>query len=97
MNRKEQIKQMIRDVVKKHLPNQDYKLFIFGSQANLPDLIRSDIDVGIDAGTKLEYGLMSRIHQDLEDMPTLYFFDFVDFKNVSDKFNQIALKNIETL
>lgn len=53
--------------------------------------------MGIDAGEKIEYAIMGRIHGELEDLPTLYFYDFVDFQHVSDSFRNIALKNIEVL
>jgi predicted nucleotidyltransferase len=97
MTRREQIKQMIREVVAKHLPEKSYTLFIFGSQANKLELIRSDIDIGIDAGQKLPYHIMGKIHADLEEMPTLYFYDFIDFQTVNERFKSVALSNIEVL
>lgn len=97
MNRKEQIKKMIREVVAKNLPQGGYKLFIFGSQANQPELIKADIDVGIDTGFKLAKSIRAKIRLDLEDLPTLYFFDFVDFQNVEDYFKEVALTNIEAI
>lgn len=97
MTRKEEIKNLIRGVVAKYLPDNSYKLFIFGSQANRQELIKSDIDVGIDAGEKLDLSIISNIHIDLEDLPTLYFYDLVDFQNVRDSFKNVALQNIEVL
>ncbi|TAF73175.1 MAG: hypothetical protein EAZ53_13575 [Bacteroidetes bacterium] len=97
MTRKEEIKNMIRGVVAKYLPDKSYKLFIFGSQANKPELIKSDIDVGIDAGMPLERGMTFDIKDDLEDLPTLYFYDFVDFQTVSERFKSVALSNFEEL
>jgi len=97
LTRKEEIKAMIRETVRKHMPNDDYRLFIFGSQANLPELKRSDIDVGIDVGRKLSMSEISRISFELEELPTLYFFDFVDFYSAQERFKNIALKNIELL
>ncbi len=97
MTHKEQIKQMIRGVVAKYLPDKSYKLFIFGSQANKPELIKSDIDVGIDAGEKISMTILANIHSDLDDLPTLYFYDLVDFQNVRESFKNIALQNIEVL
>lgn len=97
MTRKEQIKAMIRSVVAKYLLDKSYKLFIFGSQANKPELIKSDIDVGIDAGEKLDISILANIHIDLEDLPTLYFYDLVDFQNIRESFKNVALKNIEEI
>lgn len=97
MTRKEQIKQMIKEVVAKHLPDKTYKLFIFGSQANKPELQRADIDIGIDSGEKLNLMIREQIHQDLQEMETLYFFDFIDFQAVEEYFKKVALSNIEIL
>lgn len=87
---------MIRKVVDTHLSG-NYKVFIFGSQAGLAELIRSDIDVGIDAGRPLTLREQSQIWVDLDEMPTLYKFDLVDFCKVEDSFKSIASKKIEML
>jgi predicted nucleotidyltransferase len=97
LTRKEEIKAMIRETVRKHMPTSEYKLFIFGSQANLQELKRSDIDVGIDAGRRLTSTELTLISFGLDELETLYFFDFVDFQLVRDRFKEIALENIELL
>ncbi len=96
MNRKEEIKSMIKKVVASHLSG-DYKVFLFGSQAGLPELKRADIDVGIDAGRPLSLYEESLIWSELEDLPTLYKFDVVDFTKVEDNFKKVALNKIEPL
>ncbi|MDJ0625197.1 MAG: hypothetical protein QNJ31_02370 [Candidatus Caenarcaniphilales bacterium] len=73
------------------------QVFIFGSQANLPNLILADIDIGIDIGRTLTVGELSAINTSLEEIPSLYPFDLVDFANVDEKFKQAALKNTEPL
>lgn len=96
MNRKEEIKSMIKKVVSSHLSGE-YKLFLFGSQAGANELKRADIDVGIDAKRQLTVREESLIWNDLEDLPTLYKFDLVDFAKVDSGFKKIALDNIEIL
>ena len=96
MNRKEEIKAMIKDVISNHLSG-NYKVFLFGSQAGLSELKRADIDVGIDAGRPLTSMEESLIWNELQDLPTLYNFDVVDFKKVEKKFKDIALKKTELL
>ncbi len=96
MNRKQQIKAMIKQVIASHLSG-NYKAFIFGSQAGLPELIRADIDVGIDAERDLTLREESLIWNALDDMPTLYKFDLVDFNKAEEKFKKIALQNIEMI
>jgi predicted nucleotidyltransferase len=96
MNRKEEIKSMIKNVISSHLSG-NYKAFLFGSQAGLSELKRADIDVGIDADHPLTSMEESLIWNDLQDLPTLYNFDVVDFKKADEKFKDIALKKTELL
>ena len=96
MNRKEEIKSMIKKVIATHLSG-DYSAFIFGSQAGLPELIRADIDIGIDAARPLTLREESLIWNGLDEMPTLYKFDLIDFFEADDSFKKVALKNIEML
>lgn len=96
MNRKHEIKVMIKNVIDRYLSG-NYKAFIFGSQAGLTELIRADIDVGIDAGRPLTSNEESLIWNALEDMPTLYKFDLVDFNKAEERFKNIALKKIEDI
>ncbi len=49
MKRKKEIIKMIKNTVAGLLPVIQYKLFIFGSQSNRSELIKADIDVGIEA------------------------------------------------
>lgn len=96
MNRKEEIKSMIRQVTDSYLAT-NYSVFLFGSQAGSPELKRADIDVGIEAEKPLSILEESLIWNALEDLPTLYNFDLVDFKKVGENFKKIALQNIEML
>ncbi len=96
MNRKEEIKLMIKKVVASHLSG-DYSVFLFGSQAGLQELKRADIDIGIDAKRPLTVREESLIWTALEDLPTLYKFDLVDFAKTDSGFKKIALNNIEIL
>ncbi len=85
-------------LVQKELINYDFDLFIFGSQANKPELIAADIDVGIKANKPIEPILLNRIKHLLNDeLPSLYTFDVVDFSKVDASFAKIALQNIEYL
>lgn len=95
--RKEQIYNWIREEVYKLLPNLKYKLFIFGSQANREILTNSDIDIGIDAKIPINDKIISKLWNNLDDLPTLYTFDLVDFQTVDERFKRVALKNIEIL
>lgn len=95
--RKEMIYSWIKEETAKLLADQNYKLFIFGSQANREILSNSDIDIGIDAGRPLDNMTTSKLWNKLDDLPTLYSFDVIDFQMVEDRFRKVALKNIEVL
>ncbi len=96
MNRKEEIKSMVKSVISSHLSG-NYKVFLFGSQAGLFDLKRADIDIGIDADRPLTFLEESLIWNELQNLPTLYNFDVIDFKKADKKFKEIALKKTELL
>jgi predicted nucleotidyltransferase len=96
VNRKEEIKSMIRQVTDIYLVT-NYSVFLFGSQAGSAELKRADIDVGIEAEQPLSLLEESLIWNALEDLPTLYNFDLIDFKKADEKFREIALQNIEML
>ena len=87
---------MIKKVVANYLSG-NYIVFLFGSQAGLPELKRADVDVGIEAEKPLSILEESLIFNALEDLPTLYKFDLVDFKKADENFKKIALKNIEEI
>ena len=95
--RKTQIYNWIKEETDTLLSDRKYKLFIFGSQANREILSNSDIDIGIDAGKPIEDNLLSRLWNKLDDLPTLYSFDVIDFQLVEERFKRVALKNIEVL
>lgn len=97
IERKLQIYTWIKEETENLLSNQKYKLFIFGSQANRAFLSNSDIDIGVDTGRPIESQIISRLWNKLDDLPTLYTFDIVDFQTVEERFKKVALKNIEIL
>jgi predicted nucleotidyltransferase len=99
MSRKDEIKQMIQNLIVSHLGATGYSLFIFGSQANSSSLKRSDIDVGIEPQDHFEIpnSLLHKLKEELNNLPTLYWFDLVDFKKVDTTFYNLSKRNIELL
>ena len=70
----------------------DYRLFLFGSRAMDLQNNRSDIDIGILAGTRLTGKQLLSIQEKLDQIPTLLKIDFVDFNSVTDDFKLTAMK-----
>jgi predicted nucleotidyltransferase len=96
-NRRTEIKKWLKTVLEENLRDVSYRAFIFGSQANKVELIRSDIDLGILSDNSISPINLVRINNAIEDLPMLYKVDLVDFNEVDEKFKTVALKNIEWL
>ncbi len=92
----EKLKEDILRILSKYLDLKKYKVFFFGSRVyeNFDD--RGDIDVGIE-GPEIPVEIKFKIEEELENLPTLYKIDFVDFNNVDEEFKRIAKKNVEYL
>lgn len=88
----EKLKKLIEEVFARHLPNEEYRLFFFGSRVKGNNSPRSDIDLGFEGGQALPAGLKLDIEEELQNLPTLYKIDLVDFKTVSEDFKKSALR-----
>ena len=93
----EKLGQEIKNIVGRYLDINQYRIFFFGSRVSGKGNERSDIDIGIEGSEKIPLRTMSKIKEEVEDLPILYKIDIVDFKNVSSDFYEIAIKNIEIL
>jgi len=60
-----------------------YSLFFFGSRVKGDNFITSDIDIGIEGGKEVPLEILLLIKEEIENLPTLYKFDIVDFNKVS--------------
>lgn len=89
------LKKEIKEIVGKHLDLKKYKIFFFGSRVKGSNFPRADIDIGIEGADEIPVGMISDIKEDLDKLPTLYKFDVVDFRAVSDRFEKEAKKYIE--
>ena len=95
MTKKETILSLINQVMRKHITTG--KVFVFGSQANKEEFIRADIDVGFESKQEIPFKTYLKIKNELEELPTLFKFDLVDFSKVSKQFKKVAYQNIELL
>lgn len=97
MNRRTQIIFWLKEILQKNLADISYRAFIFGSQANLQELRRADIDVGLIGNKEIQPQHLSKINEAIENLPMLYNVDIVDFSNVDEQFKTVAFRNIEWL
>ncbi len=75
---------------RRHVPDPAYRIFLFGSRADGTAHERSDIDIGIEGPSPVPMEALTLIHEELEDAPTLYTIDVVDFARVPEKFRRVA-------
>ncbi len=89
----DQARRMGVDIVRHYLPDPAYRIFLFGSRARGTAHERSDIDIGIEGPGPVPYETLASIIADLEESPTLYSIDVVDFRRVPEEFRAIALQH----
>lgn len=93
----EKLGKEILEIIGKYLDLDSYKVFFFGSRISGTGDERSDIDIGIDGPGPVPPVLLSGIRDEIDDLPTLYKIEVVDFKLVSQEFREVASQHIEGL
>ena len=81
-------------VIRRHLPDPAYRVFLFGSRATGSAGKRSDIDIGIEGPVPVPRAALAAIADELEEAPTLYTIDVVDFTRVPERFRSVARRRI---
>ena len=79
--------------MKSKTQNPNAKIFLFGSRARKDNIPQSDIDIAIDNNNKIEFSILSKIKEDVEESSIPYFVDIIDFNNVSEDFKNQITKN----
>ncbi|MBI4679454.1 MAG: nucleotidyltransferase domain-containing protein [Elusimicrobia bacterium] len=77
----------------RHLPLEGCAVFLFGSMAAGRGRRYSDYDVGLWAAGPISYGILSKIEEDIEDLPV--DVELVDFSEVSRDFKRTSLQEVE--
>lgn len=93
----EKLKKEILDIVGRYLNLKEYKVFFFGSRVTGGGNEYSDIDVGIEGREPMPSKARTEIKEEIENLPTLYKIEIVDFKEISDDFREVALQFIEPI
>jgi predicted nucleotidyltransferase len=91
----QKLKAQILKVIAKYLDLGLYRVFFFGSRVGKTNMPRSDIDIGIEGPEEIPGNIMVEIGEEIDNLPTLYKFDLVDFKKVTPEFRSEALKSVE--
>jgi predicted nucleotidyltransferase len=74
-----------------------HKVVLYGSRAQGKAKSRSDFDLGVVGDTPLPLVDFFAIEDMLEELPTLYRIDWVDFARVSERFRTQALQKVEVI
>jgi predicted nucleotidyltransferase len=91
----EKLKKQIIEIIGKYLDLSSYRVFFFGSRVKKENFPRSDIDIGVEGPEELSAKTKLEIEEGLDNLPTLYNLDLVDFKKVTSEFKREALKHVE--
>jgi predicted nucleotidyltransferase len=81
-------------VIRRHVPDPTYRVFLFGSRATGSAGERSDIDIGIEGPMPVPQQTIAAIEEELEEAPTLFTIDVVDFARLPEKFRRVAERRI---
>lgn len=84
----------IKSVVFSFLDPKECRVFVFGSQVSGQARKFSDIDVGIKSPKTIPLWKLSAMEEAFEESDLPYKIDVVDFNLVSEKFKQVAEKNL---
>jgi predicted nucleotidyltransferase len=82
------------EIVRRHVPDPAYRVFLFGSRAIGTAHDRSDIDIGIEGPAPVPRAALTAIEDELDEAPTLYTIEIVDFARVSETFRQVARERV---
>ena len=86
--------QFAASVVRRYVPDPAYRVFLFGSRAAGSAAERSDIDIGIEGPAPVLQSALAAIQDELDEAPTLFTIDVVDFTRVPEKFRRVAQQRI---
>lgn len=83
----------IQKIIRRSLPDKNFRIFLFGSRAGGFARHFSDFDIGIAGQTRVPTKQLNQIQSDLEDSDIPYKVEVVDFIDAEDSFKNLALKH----
>lgn len=98
MTRETEIKAHIVEVMNRNTDRlRGHRVFLFGSRATGDARPHSDFDVGVAGDAPLPLDDFYAIEDQLDDLPTLYKIDWVDFNRASPHFRERAMRQVEVI
>ena len=86
---------IVKQIVLKHVPNDAFAIFLFGSRAAGNAKPLSDIDIGILGTEPLPMIVKAHLDAELEESIVPFKIDLIDFYQVDKDFKKEALKKIQ--
>ena len=86
---------IIKQIVLKHIPKDEFAVFLFGSRAANNAKVLSDIDVGILGMRPLPSIITADLEFDLEESIVPFKIDLIDFYHVDEAFKAEALSTVQ--
>lgn len=93
----EKLKKEILTIISRHLDVSKYHVFFFGSRVVNKGTERSDIDIGIEGEFPVSAKTLFDVQEEVDNLPTLYKIEIVDFGRVPEKFREVALSHKELI
>lgn len=96
--REAEILQMLKDLFASRKADlAKHRVLLFGSRARGNAKQRSDFDLAVDGDAPLSLKKFYEIQDALEELPTLYSFDWVDLANTNSRFREEAMKSARVI
>lgn len=92
-----QYRKKVSQLIREHLPDTQYHVFVFGSRAAGRAKDFSDIDIGIEGPQPVDKEILYKVKIALAESDLPFFVDVVDFSTAEKKFTEIAKQQRETL
>lgn len=87
----EELQQRCAQIVRKHLPDARWQLWVFGSQVRGDVLPSSDLDLAVLGPGPVPKTIWVRIKEEIDDLPTVRTVDLVDLGEASEAFRRMVM------
>ncbi|MBS1988042.1 nucleotidyltransferase domain-containing protein [Candidatus Dependentiae bacterium] len=71
-------------IIHKHLPG--CQVYLFGSRARASHQEGADMDIALDTGEKIDFRILFKIKDEIEETTIPVFVDIIDLNSVSNSF-----------
>ena len=98
MTREQEIRIMLQNLFSKFADRlAGHRVVLFGSRAQGRARLRSDFDLAVVGDEPLPLKDFFALADELDELPTLYRFDWVDLARDSEGFRSSALEHVEVV